>query len=114
MLNVKVRNCLNWYLETVRPAFKPKDGERHVFLGRSGKPIARNRAVQKAFDQIGTACGVEFTPHTLRHTFGKRLVDAGRPLTEVAALLGHESISTTEIYTKPGLEDLEKAVDSLV
>ena len=43
----------------------------------------------------------EVTPHTLRHTFGKNLVDAGVPLDWVASLLGHESVDTTRTYTIP-------------
>ncbi len=50
------------------------------------------------------------TAHTLRHTFAKNLVDAGIPLDQVATLLGHESLDTTRIYTRPSLRDLEKAV----
>jgi site-specific recombinase XerD len=50
------------------------------------------------------------TAHTLRHTFAKNLVDAGTPLDQVAILLGHESLDTTRIYTKPSRRDLERAV----
>ncbi len=50
------------------------------------------------------------TAHTLRHTFAKNLVDAGTPLDQVATLLGHESLDTTKIYTRPGKQDLERAV----
>ncbi len=50
------------------------------------------------------------TAHTLRHTFAKNLVDAGTPLDQVAILLGHESLDTTRIYTKPSHRELERAV----
>jgi site-specific recombinase XerD len=50
------------------------------------------------------------TAHTLRHTFAKNLVDAGTPLDQVAILLGHESLDTTRVYTKPSRRDLERAV----
>ena len=52
----------------------------------------------------------EVTPHTLRHTCGKNLVDAGVSLEQVVALLGHESLDPGMIYTKPSHGDLEKAV----
>jgi site-specific recombinase XerD len=52
----------------------------------------------------------DVTPHTLRHTFGKNLVDAAVSLEQVAALLGHESLDTAMIGTKPSHGDLEKAV----
>ena len=50
------------------------------------------------------------TPHTLRHAFAKNLIDAGRPLTVVAALMGHESLDTLAIYTRPSRKDLQRAV----
>lgn len=50
------------------------------------------------------------TSHTLRHTFAKNLVDTGTPLDQVATLLGHESLDTTRVYTKPSKRDLEQAV----
>ncbi len=50
------------------------------------------------------------TRHTLRHTFGKTLVDAGVPLDQVATLMGHESLDTTKVYTRPSKRDLERAV----
>jgi integrase/recombinase XerC len=50
------------------------------------------------------------TAHTLRHTFAKNLVDAGTPLDQVAILLGHESLDTTKVYTRPSRRDLERAV----
>ena len=51
------------------------------------------------------------SPHTLRHTFCKNLVDAGVGLERVAALAGHESLDTTRRYCMPSLRDLEKAVE---
>ena len=55
----------------------------------------------------------EVTPHTLRHAFGKNLVDAGAPLDRVASLLGHESVDTTRIYTTPSGQDLQREVDTV-
>jgi aminoglycoside phosphotransferase (APT) family kinase protein len=48
--------------------------------------------------------------HTLRHSFGKNLIDTGTPQDQVATLLGHESLDTTRIYTQPSERDLERAV----
>ena len=53
---------------------------------------------------------LDCTSHTLRHTFAKNLVDAGIPLDQVATLLGHESLDTTRVYTRPSKRDLEQAV----
>ncbi len=53
------------------------------------------------------------SPHTLRHTFAKNLVDAEVSLDRVAALLGHENLNTTRIYTTPSVHDLTEAVERL-
>jgi integrase/recombinase XerC len=53
------------------------------------------------------------TPHTLRHSFAKALIDAGVSLDKVAMLLGHSNLNTTRIYTTPGEEDLEDAVGKI-
>ena len=55
----------------------------------------------------------ELPPHTLRHTFGKNLVDAGVSLDRVAQLLGHESVDTTRIYTTPSEQDLQREVEKV-
>ena len=62
----------------------------------------------------GKQAGLEdVTPHTLRHSFAKHTLDAGASLVAVAALLGHERVDTTAIYTQPSARDLERAVSRL-
>lgn len=46
----------------------------------------------------------------MRYTFGKHRLDAGEDLVTVASLLGHESLDTTRVYTRPSKRDLEQAV----
>jgi integrase/recombinase XerC len=71
------------------------------------------RTIQRMLEEAGRRANIEVTPHRLRHTFAKSLIDAGRPLTEVAALMGHSSLDTTRLYTIPGQQDLIRAVASL-
>jgi integrase/recombinase XerC len=70
-------------------------------------------AVQYLLRELAKDAGVHLTPHTLRHTFGKSLTDAGVNIEQVAALLGHTSLETTRIYTTPTEQDLATAVEKL-
>ncbi len=84
-----------------------------VFLTRTGKRIGV-RAVQKAvsnfLDQIDEDAGLSV--HSLRHTFATHMLDAGADLRAVQELLGHASISTTQIYTHTSVERLKQVYQS--
>jgi len=81
-----------------------------VFLGQRG-PIGPE-AVQRVVRKYARLAQLEdVTPHTLRHTFAKRVLEGGAPAVTVARLLGHGSIETTAIYTQPGWEDRVAAVE---
>lgn len=68
-----------------------------LFIGRSGKPM-RIASIRAAVQRIGRRAGVlKVFPHRFRHTFATRMC-AKMPVTEVAALMGHDNISTTQIY----------------
>lgn len=80
--------------------------------GQSAGDALTPRGVQYLVLRWGQRAGIlDLSPHDLRHTFCKNLVDAGVSLDRVAALAGHESIETTRRYTKPSAEDMERAVD---
>ena len=73
-----------------------------------------SRSVQRALSRLGKAAGLErLTPHVLRHSFAKNLIDFGVGLEKVAALLGHSNLNTTKIYITPNQKDLEQAVERL-
>ena len=55
----------------------------------------------------------KISPHKLRHTYATNLLNAGAELGDIKALLGHESIATTQIYTNVGQERMEKVVGRL-
>lgn len=82
----------------------------YVFVtdGRMSRQV-----VQWHLAQLGKRLDFHLTPHLLRHTFGKNLVDKGVSLDRVAKLMGHSNINTTAIYTIPSLSDLSQAVKLL-
>ncbi len=105
-LNAKAREALQIWLQ----ARGDKVGK--LFCGRAGERITPS-AVHRRLATLGRRAGVELHAHTLRHTFAKRLVDAGVTLEKVASLLGHADMNTTRIYITPNERDLERAVEVL-
>lgn len=81
-----------------------------IFLGQRG-PLTE-RGVQQILAKYAYKARIErLTPHTLRHTFVKNLLDKGVDLPKIAALLGHENLNTTAVYTRPSFDELKKAVE---
>jgi integrase/recombinase XerD len=74
--------------------------EDHVFLNRRGRNLSRVMVFYVVRD-LALAAGIKkkISPHTLRHSFATHLVEGGADLRAVQEMLGHESITTTEIYT---------------
>ena len=64
------------------------------------------RIVKKAIEKVATLN--QMSPHTLRHTFATHLLNRGANLRAVQELLGHESLSTTQIYTHVSVEKLKE------
>ena len=92
-------DAVNAFLER-RPLPYDASSEDVVFLNRFGRPLSR----QSVFLMIKTNALLadirkEISPHTLRHSFATHLVENGADLRLVQEMLGHESITTTEIYT---------------
>ena len=107
-LNLDVRRAIAEYLR-VRPTVSTDA----LFVGQRGAGL-KPHAVLSQIAKYARLAGLEgVTPHTLRHSFAKHTLDAGANLVAVAALLGHQRLETTAIYTTPSARDLEKAVDKL-
>ena len=68
-----------------------------MFITRRKKGFSA-RGIQERLKHYGDLAGVEVSPHQLRHTFGRRMAEAEMPVTSLAALMGHEQVTTTQIY----------------
>ncbi len=89
------------YLKGARLHLDIKKGaDDFVFLNRRGSPLSRVM-VFNIVKQTAEKCGIKksISPHTLRHSFATHLIEGGADLRAVQDMLGHESITTTEIYT---------------
>ncbi len=88
------------YLLGVRPLLAIAAHTDAMFLGRRGRRLSR-QAFWQRLKRLASKAGitVHITPHTLRHSFATHLLQGGASLRHVQELLGHSSISTTQIYT---------------
>lgn len=89
------------YIEQIRNGMPIQKGfENHVFLNRRGKKLTRVM-IFTIIKNLAAKAGIKknISPHTFRHSFATHLVEGGADLRAVQEMLGHESITTTEIYT---------------
>lgn len=83
----------------------------HLFLNKQGKPLTV-RSVDRLVKAFGRGEGLEFTPHTLRHSFATHLLENGADLLLIKEILGHSSLSTTQKYTHVTSEVMKKVYHS--
>ena len=110
-LNAEARKALQEWR-----AARPEGAGSFLWIGleNGSEQALSGRSVQRALLRLGQAAGLErLTPHVLRHSFAKNLIDAGVGLEKVAALLGHSNLNTTRVYVTPNQRDLEQAVERL-
>ena len=104
----KAREAMDAYLVRGRPALTG-DGGPAVFRNARGGRLSRQSAwtiLRSAAERAGVA--VEVSPHTLRHSFATHLLDGGADVRVVQELLGHASVTTTQVYTKVTVEHLRE------
>ena len=100
------------YTEEVRVHIPIKKGnENYVFLNRRGSKLSRVMIftiIKNLANEIGLKKSI--SPHTFRHSFATHLIEGGADLRAVQEMLGHESITTTEIYTHLDREYLKQVI----
>jgi len=107
-LNNDARKAISDHLDV-----RPKVVGDYLFIGQRGEPL-RPQGVELIVAKYARLAGLEnVTPHVLRHSFAKQVLDSGTDLVAVARLLGHERLDSTARYTQPSERDLEKAVERL-
>lgn len=94
------QNFLQKYLDEARPKFLSKKESIYIFLAQGARPISR-QSVWKMIKKIVRKAGIKkkVSPHTFRHSFATHLLEGGADLRSVQEMLGHASITTTQIYT---------------
>ncbi|MFA5031616.1 MAG: tyrosine recombinase [bacterium] len=105
------QKAIEMYLTNGRPVLKKGKDTEFLFLNQNGKKLSRMggwKIITKYIKLSGI--NKEVTPHTFRHSFATALLEAGTDLRVVQQLLGHSSITTTEIYTHIDREKLKEAV----
>lgn len=104
------QTALDAYLVRARPLYARRgQGSPALFLGVRGGALSRNSAwniLQRIAERADL--GVHVSPHTLRHSFATHLMQGGADVRVVQELLGHASVSTTQIYTKVTVDALRE------
>lgn len=113
-ISTHTQKYIELYVRTVRILQKPVKGHEDVlFLNRRGRALSR-AMIFTIIRQLATTIGLQKTisPHTFRHSFATHLLENGADLRSIQLMLGHESITTTEVYVHLDRKHLSKIVNT--
>ncbi len=107
----RLNELIDLYIEMYRNTYAP-DGFEFLFVSNKGGKISP-RSVQYLLEDVKVKANIpiDIHPHMLRHSFATHLLDNGADLRTVQELLGHENLSTTQLYTHLTYDRLKTAVD---
>lgn len=112
-INHQTQKYINYYINDIRNHINVQKGyEDTVFLNRRGKQLTRNMIFMIVKD-LAVKSGIQknISPHTFRHSFATHLLENGADLRAIQQMLGHESITTTEIYMHLDRSHLQKVME---
>lgn len=105
-------NDLKLYLDKRKQFLKIKEtSNTFLFLNKIGNKLSV-RSIDRLVKKYGKIAGLDFTPHTLRHSFATHLLENGADLILIKEILGHSSLSTTQKYTHITAESMKKVYKS--
>ena len=112
-IGTKAAECISIYMKEYRTNLNISEGfEGYLFINRRGKNLTRNMIFIIVKDLAKKAgLNKNISPHTFRHSFATHLIEGGADLRAVQEMLGHESITTTEIYTHLNKDYLKEVVN---
>ena len=99
--------CFCWleqYMQFVRAELKPKT--LHVFMNMEGGNAVKKSSLYRILKEYS-----EFSTHKYRHAYATHLMENGMAETNIQVLLGHSNLSSTQIYTKVTISELQKQYD---
>ena len=103
----RLAELIDWYLKDARPLLSHHKNSPYLFLNKNGDQLT-TAGIRDILKREVKKSGLKqkITPHTLRHTYATHLLNGGADLKSVQELLGHENLSTTQIYTHVSNERL--------
>lgn len=105
------QRAIDAYLVRSRPLLAAKAGGPALFLNQRGTRLSR-QSIWEIIQGAGQSCGLNVSPHSLRHSFATHLIEGGADVRVVQELLGHASVATTQIYTLVTIDTLREVYAS--